>query len=256
MPTMRELLRNAERRHTRATIQDVCINYIRGLCQRASRCSRIHPVDKTPFLEILHKRPRNRNPAHQMYSNDPWRDHAHSVEPSVSLMESPQSFFEDLTDQELRGGDAPSKHDTSTGSWDAQTGCWVMPCHAEIWESDSRVQGIFENRRKIQEGCFFEEEGGEDSFDKTLSFIEKWLRNVQDSLNIIPQTRNVESGKARAGKRPGPPCDPNRCTLWLKENCAQGEECRYLPGNLKHETDGPIQCSSDKLEQDLQASVP
>jgi len=155
MPTMRELLRNAERRHTRATIQDVCINYIRGLCQRASRCSRIHPVDKTPFLEILHKRPRNRNPAHQMYSNDPWRDHAHSVEPSVSLMESPQSFFEDLTDQELRGGDAPSKHDTSTGSWDAQTGCWVMPCHAEIWESDSRVQGIFENRRKIQEGCFF-----------------------------------------------------------------------------------------------------
>lgn len=43
-----------------------------------------------------------------MYSNDePWMDHAHSVEPSVSLLESAQSFFEDFTDQELRGGDAP-----------------------------------------------------------------------------------------------------------------------------------------------------
>ena len=39
-----------------------------------------------------------------------------------------------------------SKHDTSTGSWDAETGCWIMPCNAEIWESGSRVQGVFENR--------------------------------------------------------------------------------------------------------------
>ena len=56
-----------------------------------------------------------------------------------------------------------SKHDTSTGSWDAETGCWVMECNAEIWESDFRFQGVFENRKKIEEGCFFEEEAKEDS---------------------------------------------------------------------------------------------
>lgn len=108
-----------QRHHTRGMKQEVCINYIQGLCQWNGKCHRIHPVDKTPFREILDKRPRNRRRVNlaqgPMFSNEPAYlsrpvqsgDNAHSVEPTnLSLTESPQldSIFVSFSDQELRHG--------------------------------------------------------------------------------------------------------------------------------------------------------
>ncbi len=96
---------------TRATISEVCVNHIRGSCQRVRSCSRIHPVDKAPFLEILREHAKNSRRQRQKASQEPVplvepmqnSDvllFENSVEHAVSLAKFSQSITGSITDQE------------------------------------------------------------------------------------------------------------------------------------------------------------
>lgn len=108
---------------TRATISEVCINYIRGICQRAGTCSRIHPVDKASFLKIFREHAKNSRRNKRLANASQWQRQKASQEPvpfvepmqnsdvplfgnyvehSVSLEKFSESITGSITDQESR----------------------------------------------------------------------------------------------------------------------------------------------------------
>ncbi|KAK2465621.1 hypothetical protein APHAL10511_002513 [Amanita phalloides] len=277
---MGKLLEGVERRRTQAKIQEVCISYVLGRCAWFSSCRRIHPFNKSPFLEMYlewYRAYRQANSAQiQLASSAEYTESAQPVncivledadQPMVNLprLKSPRYFAGDFVSPEPCFSGAPLDDDFP--SWDSETGCWITPSDSHSWTCGSSSVSSRANSPSWDPQDMDQRKGFTDSWigggnpsdidssecstlyskashSRELHRVSQFpsIQALEKCERWTNSLRSNQIGSSIAGleERHHRPRYPDRCKLWLRGQCNWGYACKFVHDDLEN-TEEPKQ---------------
>ncbi|PFH50499.1 hypothetical protein AMATHDRAFT_40797 [Amanita thiersii Skay4041] len=248
---------------TRATVPEICIDFLRNRCTWARRCRRIHPVDKAYYLSRPQKQlragvgpeepPVNTNAGEVTRSASPLQTvvnhQLHNVgevqtPPTVKLpgqmrapitQNAPRQLNQSGHQEPIRSNlDSEESDDTLEGGEPSQG------VETEYW-TDSTAQdvGDYDSTTKSNSSPCSRPPHQRDK--KTNETGPRFLA-TSHYYDQTPNSSKVTISRDAQIKHPRPIYYPERCRRWLRNVCDRGYSCQYVHEDLDYSSeDEPIQ---------------